>query len=1530
MKNSVPFENLLPGSRNMAGTPNPDFARDKKLVTPDRTMTMRSTPKSAPPAFSKTSTSPGLGGQTGSGLHRNTEHTGSTWASKFPQSQDVHGQLPFRPGRGRTPSNPLELVIRTSSLPQYVSCTTWTFYQLYEQYGNISYIHVDASTRQAKIIYRPAPQNISWVGTAIVHKHYNTGGNECTLLLRTWDKNNSMTMCDSPEGNRRYPEQIYLSVAGIDFGVMNSKNSMMVMNTLDGPSYDNDSLQLDLRRKRMLLNFKIKLPATEHSLALTRTFMIQLDIAQMHEMVLVQGRDGCVALIMTVDNPPEVYRKAPNLRETHEDLNNGEWNEYNAWYRQTDINTNPAGRNVPIQLRRPDCILDTARWLTYRVRFGPAVASAAQFKDLCQALADHNVRTDMNKDVVYTHGNLDTSWAWHDSLSQLRELQHSTSSLTVLQGMAETVHLTFPVHYQLEVCLSIGVLHECNMSLQFLDRLASLEPLRAVKILEKAADRKERIFDPQQIFVLHNQVSVVEKQRPGYCAKIPSAVVTPTTIVFSTPVLETSNRVVRHFKAYEDRFLRVKFNDEKHKGGLHSQDDRVMDEIFSRVYRTMSQGITVGNRHYEFLAFGNSQFRDHGAYFFASVDTSAGKVNAASIRDWMGDFTQFNNVAKYISRLGLCFTTTRGIPHSVAVQRIDDVERNGYIFTDGVGKISPFLADLIAAHYQFDYRPSVFQFRMAGCKGVLAVDPTIKGISIQIRPSQDKFPAPYYGLEIAKTSKFTSANLNVQLILVLSSLGISDRVFMTKLRTMLAEMEGAMTSETMARKLLEKNIDYSQMTLALSQAIGDGFMQTQEPFIMSWLRLWRSWSLKYLKEKSRISVEQGAYVFGVTDETGTLRGHYNDDRKTRTEAEFGTLADDEGKPGDTDPKRSIDASIEQSKDLRDDCEDQKADEQERKTAASLFSLPEIFIQVPDPDAKGGYTVIEDICLLTRSPTLHPGDIRVVRAVDVPGLHHLKDCVVLPQTGDRDLANMCSGGDLDGDEYIVSWDPSLIPHKSKWNSPAMNFSTAKPPPREGPVTVNDMAAFFVNHIKNDKLGQIAVAHKLWADREDDGVQNEKCIELAELHSQAVDYPKTGVPAKLPQKLRVKVRPHWSEPRGASYHSKKVIGQLYDAINLDNFVPAWELPFDDRILNACVPSQQNFEDAKEVKNLYDESMRRIMAQYGIKNEFEVFTTFVQEHHQDLGDYKFAETISEVSASLRGQFMEQCYVRAGTTARERDWEKMKPFLVAMYTVTAQEVGAAVADSKHTVERGGRQVARSVLTFDCVPFMSFPWIFGRDLASIATGRNGNGSSGRHVARARPTLPIDKKLARSQAMIALHGELEPLAEVSMPGGETLHMGDVMNLHHDKAQIKSSEKNEEAHKGVIKQPALKEALLLVPDRATTTRGEAAFESAKNLCRVNQEEVSFPVVIRSAKLPDSVISSDDRQEGATSSLPTNEILSLSERDAPLDEHTANMLATVDMSSNQSSVRVEGHTSDSENEGEEEVEIIFDKVPSSLLD
>jgi hypothetical protein len=59
----------------------------------------------------------------------------------------------------------------------------------------------------------------------------------------------------------------------------------------------------------------------------------------------------------------------------------------------------------------------------------------------------------------------------------------------------------------------------------------------------------------------------------------------------------------------------------------------------------------------------------------------------------------------------------------------------------------------------------------------------------------------------------------------------------------------------------------------------------------------------------------------------------------------------------------------------------------------------------------------------------------------------------------------------------------------------------------------MIEFFIQFMESDQLGQIATKHQILADQMEDGTLNPDCIKLAEMHSTAVDFAKTGIPVSL---------------------------------------------------------------------------------------------------------------------------------------------------------------------------------------------------------------------------------------------------------------------------------------------------------------------------------------------------------------------------------------------------------------------------------
>lgn len=194
------------------------------------------------------------------------------------------------------------------------------------------------------------------------------------------------------------------------------------------------------------------------------------------------------------------------------------------------------------------------------------------------ALQDFNIAT-TETDVHDTPERSSLLWSMIDPITSTHA-NGGTDSL-VARGAAEfaadllsldngetMAYLPFEIRYQLEVCLSRELINEYNVSEEFVLHLAKMarhEPAKARSTLEYIAEQGKRVYDPMTIFTDPAALAYSPKTSiPHYCGYTRKATVTPTTIIFSTPTVETTNRVTRHYaKENEDgRFLRVQFTDE--------------------------------------------------------------------------------------------------------------------------------------------------------------------------------------------------------------------------------------------------------------------------------------------------------------------------------------------------------------------------------------------------------------------------------------------------------------------------------------------------------------------------------------------------------------------------------------------------------------------------------------------------------------------------------------------------------------------------------------------------------------------------------------------------------------------------------------------------------------------------------------------------------------------------------------------------------------------------------------------------------
>lgn len=177
------------------------------------------------------------------------------------------------------------------------------------------------------------------------------------------------------------------------------------------------------------------------------------------------------------------------------------------------------------------------------------------------------------------------------------------------------------------------------------------------------------------------------------------------------------------------------------------------------------------------------------------------------------------------------------------------------------------------------------------------------------------------------------------------------------------------------------------------------------------------------------------------------------------------------------------------------------------------------------DRMGGrhdFPPAEGRVVVTRSPALHPGDIQLAENVIPPAGHPLRalnNGVVFSSRGERDLPSQLSGGDLDGDIFNIIRDPHVVDTLETYE-PA-DYPRVEPVVLNRNVMTSDITNFFVDFMKTDRLGVIATQHMIAADLHPEGTTHPDCVKLAELHSKAVDFSKSGIPvemAELPQRQR----------------------------------------------------------------------------------------------------------------------------------------------------------------------------------------------------------------------------------------------------------------------------------------------------------------------------------------------------------------------------------------------------------------------------
>ncbi|KAF7337989.1 RNA-dependent RNA polymerase [Mycena venus] len=738
---------------------------------------------------------------------------------------------------------------------------------------------------------------------------------------------------------------------------------------------------------------------------------------------------------------------------------------------------------------------------------------------------------------------------------------------------------------------------------------------------------------------VHDPISV----QPG-TFKSCHVMVMPTRMVLEGPYPIQSNRIIRKYQRYEENFLRVDFRDEDKLQYRWAREVDGSGFVRERVGRILKNGLELGGRKFEFLAYSTSALRGHAVWFMTPfVDEKGVLITSEVIRKDVGDFggtPLLKCPSKYAARLAQAFTATdpsvrisrhqwEEIPDLIVPGHEEDFKLHSkFVYTDGVGTISRKLANLIwnalceSRHNRGAnlIQPSAFQIRFLGYKGVVSVDDELDkrpdGILMRLRPSMKKFESDDFmamsaEIEIAMAfEKPNIAYLNRPMVMALEDRGVRKAAF-TKLQDIAVA----------AARTIDDSIEQFRAVLR-DHALGSNF---RLPFL-----------LQRLKELG-FDLKAKRHTPGIDNEFFT---------QLRQVAMNDVLRD---------IKHSARIPIPESYLLVGVADEGPA--YKKAGYSNVYELPpgKIYACIHRNEDEEPVW-LEGSCTISRSPIIHLGDgsakstshWEASRRHALP-FHRIEECGSSSFDGREALDGLlfgwrgprCTGEDT----TQLSKPTFLTVHGSDMYS-VIQYSPLLPPNQEEPAeypdgatltldrdsTVEDICDFIVEYINSDVLGLLSDRLLVIADQSKEGMYDRDCLHLAELCSQAVDYPKQGIPVdldktRLPSRL-IRCNPDWHaaevvSPRKTDYYpSEKALGDLYRAITLEepelissdtgvasdasNVDPASNPIFStllrriERSISDFVPSDGHSEQTEAMFRKYVDELRYISATHTLTTE------------------------------------------------------------------------------------------------------------------------------------------------------------------------------------------------------------------------------------------------------------------------------------------------------------------------------------------
>jgi hypothetical protein len=243
-----------------------------------------------------------------------------------------------------------------------------------------------------------------------------------------------------------------------------------------------------------------------------------------------------------------------------------------------------------------------------------------------------------------------------------------------------------------------------------------------------------------------------EKEKHAHQINIHRVSVTPTGVFCYGPSWEASNRVLREYSEHQDHFLRVIFCEEdgdRFQYEFQVNSSKILQgQFLKRLDPEKGGALVIAGRRFEFLGFSSSSLKSQTCWYMAPFWHKGKLMNSEEVIKSLGDFSDLRNPGRFAARVGQAFSDTIGsatveIDDEVVIDDIERCDSSGKKrnFTDGIGKVSFGMVERIwqTSDRIAQLRPTVFQIRYAGAKGMIVLDPYLPDTKICLRKSMIKF-----------------------------------------------------------------------------------------------------------------------------------------------------------------------------------------------------------------------------------------------------------------------------------------------------------------------------------------------------------------------------------------------------------------------------------------------------------------------------------------------------------------------------------------------------------------------------------------------------------------------------------------------------------------------------------------------------------------------------------------------------------------------------------------------------------------------